>query len=68
MLCSESWDVSHKTTTKLFEQVMEMKPHDTKKTLSLNEEGNYIIALSKPMGEVVELTTMNLKWIDEETE
>lgn len=47
---------------------MEMKPHDTKKTLSLNEEGNYIIALSKPMGEVVELTTMNLKWIDEETE
>ena len=47
---------------------MEMKPHDTKKTLSLNEARNCVIALSKPMGEAFELITMNLKRIDDETE
>ena len=45
-----------------------MKPHDTKKTLSLNEARNCVIALSKPMGEAFELITMNLKRIDDETE
>ena len=67
-LYSESWGMSCETTNKLFQRVMEMKPHDTKKTLSLNEARNYIIALSKPMGEAVELITMNLKRIDDETE
>ena len=67
-LYSESWDLSCETTSKLFQRVMEMKPHDTKKTLSLNEARNYIIALSKPMGETFELITMNLKRIDDETE
>ena len=67
-LYSESWDVSCETTSKLFQRVMEMKPHDTKKTLSLNEARNYIIALSKPMGEAVELITMNLGRINDETE
>ena len=40
-----------------------MTPHDTKKTLSLNEARNCIIALSKPMGQTVELIEMNLKKI-----
>ena len=38
-----------------------MTPHDTKKTLSLNEARDCIIALSKPMGQTVELIEMNLK-------
>ena len=42
-----------------------MKPHETKKTLSLNEARNYIIAMSKPMGEAVELIEMNVKKINE---
>ena len=67
-LYSESWEMSCETTIRLFQRVMEMKPHDTKKTLSLNEARNYVIALSKPMGEAVELITMNLKRIDDEKE
>ena len=41
-----------------------LKPHDTKETLSLNEARNYIIALSKPMGEAVDLINRNLKAIE----
>lgn len=67
-LYSESWDMSYETTSKLFQRVMEMKPHDTKKTLSLNEARNYVIALSKPMEEAFELITINLKRIEDETE
>ena len=40
-----------------------MKPHETKKTLSLNEARNCIIAMSKPMGLAVQLIEMNLKKI-----
>ena len=42
-----------------------LKPHDTKETLSLNEARNYIIALSKPMGEAVDLINRNLKAIED---
>ena len=38
-----------------------MPPHETKKTLSLNEARNFIVAMSKPMGEAVELIEMNVK-------
>ena len=38
-----------------------MPPHETKKTLSLNKARNLIVAMSKPMGEAVELIQMNLK-------
>ena len=48
------------TTCGLFERVKSMTPHDTKKTLSLNEARDCILALSKPMGQVVELIEMNL--------
>ena len=42
-----------------------MKPHETKKTLSLNEARNCIIAMSKPMGEAVQLIEINLKKIND---
>lgn len=45
-----------------------MKPHETKKTLSLNEARNYIVALIKPMGGAVELINFNLKKINDEKE
>ena len=51
------------TTCKLFDLVKNMKPHDTKKTLSLNEARNCIIAMSKPMGQAVQLIEINLKKI-----
>ena len=41
-----------------------MPPHETKKTLSLNEARNFIIAMSKPMGEAVELIEMLLKDVE----
>ena len=55
----ESWDKSYKNTTKLLEKVMEMKPHETKETLSLNNAREYTLALAKPMTEAVEL--INIK-------
>lgn len=60
-LYSKSWDKSCDTTRKLFDYVMKLQPHDTKKTLSLNDARNCIIAMSKPMGEAVQLIEMNLK-------
>ena len=41
-----------------------MPPHETKKTLSLNEARNFIVAMSKPMGEAVQLIEMNLKKVE----
>ena len=49
---------------KLFEFVKGMPPHDTKKTVSLNEARNFIVAMSKPMGEAVELIDRNSKEIE----
>lgn len=62
-LYSKSWVKSCDTTCKLFDLVKNMKPHDTKKTLSLNEARNCIIAMSKPMGQAVQLIEINLKKI-----
>ena len=64
----ESWDLSCETTTKLFDKVMEMKPHETKETLSLNNAREYTLALAKPMAETVELININLKKIKAEKE
>ena len=41
-----------------------MPPHETKKTLSMNEARNFIVAMSKPMGEAVELIYRNSKEIE----
>ena len=38
-----------------------MSPNETKKNHSLNEARNFIVAMSKPMGEAVELIEMNLR-------
>ena len=59
-----SWKISLKATTKLFEFIKGMEPHETKKTLSVNEARNFIIAMSKPMAEAVELIDRNSKEIE----
>ena len=41
-----------------------MPPHEIKKTLSLNEARNFIVAMSKLMGEAVQLIQMNLKKVE----
>lgn len=41
-----------------------MKPHETKKTVSLNEARNFIIAMSKPMAQAVDLIDRNSKKIE----
>ena len=64
-LYSKSWVKSCDTTCKLFDLVKNMKPHETKKTLSLNEARNCIIAMSKPMGQAVQLIEINLKKIND---
>ncbi|XP_078349258.1 uncharacterized protein LOC144634233 [Oculina patagonica] len=64
-LYSKSWVKSCDTTCKLFDLVKSMKPHETKKTLSLNEARNCIIAMSKPMGQAVQLIEINLKKIND---
>ena len=47
---------------------MEMKPHETKETLSSNNARAYTLALAKPMAEAVELININLKKIKAEKE
>jgi len=63
-LFSKSWDKSCDTTGRLFYYVKSMPPHETKKTLSLNEARSYIVAMSKPMGEAVQIIEMNLKMVN----
>ena len=41
-----------------------MEPHETKKTMNVNEARNFIIAMSKPMAEAVELIDRNSKEIE----
>ena len=41
-----------------------MPPHGIEKTLSLNEARNFIVAMSKPMGEAVQVIQLNLKKIE----
>ena len=41
-----------------------MRPHETKKTVSVNEARNFIVAMSKPMGEAVDLIYRNSKEIE----
>lgn len=67
-LYSKSWTKSRDTTIKLFERVMKVKPHETTKTLSLNEARNYVLALSKPMGEAVGLINANLRTVERQKE
>ena len=67
-LYSKSWTKSRDTTIKLFERVMKVKPHETTKTLSLNEARNYVLALSKPMGEAVGLIHANLWAVERQKE
>ena len=64
-LYSESWERSCDTTRELFDLVTRLQPHETKKTLSLNESRYCIIAISKPLGEAVQLIQMNLKGIND---
>ena len=45
-----------------------MQPHETKKTLSLNEARSCIIAMSKPMGQAAQLIKMNMKIINDAKE
>lgn len=67
-LYSKSWTKSRDTTIKLFERVMKVKPHETTKTLSLNEARNYVLALSKPMEEAVGLINANLRAVERQKE
>ena len=60
----KSWEKSSKGTKELFELAKGMPLHETKKTLSLNEARNFIVVLSKPMGEAVELIDKNSKEIE----
>ncbi len=62
-LFSKSWVKSCETTGKLFQFVTTLQPHETKKTLSLNEARSCIIAMSKPMAQAVQLIEINLKKI-----
>ena len=62
---SESWDISRDTTLKLFNLIKSMPPYDTREILSLNEARSCIVAMSKPMGEAVQLIELNLKKVND---
>ena len=56
---SKSWDKTKATTKDLIEQVVGLPPHDTKNTLSLNESRSIILALTKPMAEIIQVIDKN---------
>ena len=58
---SESWEHSLRTTENLIKRVKGLPPHDTKKTLRLNETRDIILALSKPMAETLQIIDSNKK-------
>ena len=62
---SESWDISRDTTLKLFDLIKSMPPYDTREILSLNEARSCIVAMSKPMGEAVQVIELNLKKVND---
>ena len=58
---AQSREKSMKTTVKLFQRVKDLPPHKTKETLSMNEAGSLIIALTKPMAEIMQIIDKNKK-------
>ena len=59
-----SWKKSREATEKLFEFIKDMPPHETKKTVSVNEARNFTVAMSKPMAEAVDLIDRNSNEIE----
>lgn len=55
----KSWRKSLEATTKLFKFIKGMPPHEAKKTVSLNEARSFIIAITKPMAQTVDLIDRN---------
>lgn len=57
----KSWNYSVKEVIRLFNYIENLKPHDTKRTLSVNNARMLILQLAKPMAQV---TSMLLKNVD----
>ncbi|XP_038059651.1 uncharacterized protein LOC119730712 [Patiria miniata] len=58
---AESWKRSVEETKKLFQHISSLKPHATKKTLSMNEARRIIVAMSKPLTEVAKTIQTNVQ-------
>ena len=54
-LFSESWTHSAETTLKMIERIRSNPPHDTIKTVSMNEAKNVVKILSMPMAEICQV-------------
>ena len=52
---TESWTFASEMTHQMFDQIRSLPPHDTKKTVSMNEARNIVIKLSKPMAEILDV-------------
>ncbi len=52
---TESWTFASEMTHQMFDQIRSLPPHDTKKTVTMNEARNIVIKLSKPMAEILEV-------------
>ena len=63
-MLSKSWEKSFETTEKLIKTVKNLYPHDTKKTVSMNEARNIILALNMPMAGTLSLINNNKKAVE----
>ena len=60
-LFAQSWEKSLNTTAALFQRVKDLPPHETKNTLSISEARSIILALTKPMAEILQVINNNKK-------
>ena len=58
---TESWTFASEMTHQMFDQIRSLPPHDTRKTVSMNEARNIVIKLSKPMAEILDVVEKTKK-------
>ena len=58
-----SWDTSVAETSRLFEHIANLQPHQLNQTISLNRTRRLIISLTQPMAEIVQNIEVNLELI-----
>ncbi|XP_028397642.1 uncharacterized protein LOC114521398 [Dendronephthya gigantea] len=56
-----SWEKAVNETNKLFGHIKKIPPHETKKTISMNEARRVVVAMSKPMAAVAKTIQENVQ-------
>ncbi|CAG9769511.1 unnamed protein product [Ceutorhynchus assimilis] len=63
----ESWKYSYTEVYRLLSYIVALKPHDPKKTISINHARKMVLQLSQPLAEIVQLIGDNIYELDQHT-